>query len=435
MMKLTDYSNLHKAFAFIGELAAETSWPEHATPLNIRDADKKQFWPKGFSSGTRHAGIKPSSKRDLMIIKASGPASAAAVFTRNLCCAAPVTISKEHLLQPASSIQAIVCNSGNANAATGEKGLKDARAMAEKTAEVLGIGPEEVLVSSTGVIGDPLPMDKINRALDSFSAVLLEDPCTRTAEAIMTTDTFPKFFGLDISLSGGTVRLCGIAKGSGMICPDMATMLAFLVTDAHIDRKTLQEMLTKANDRSFNTITVDGDTSTNDMAVLLSGSSGGVEILPGSEDAAIFHAALESLMIFLAKLIVRDGEGATKLVEILVEGAATDTDAGKAARTIANSNLVKTALHGEDANWGRIIAAAGRSGAVFDPEKVSITFDDLAIFEPGYVSDFSEDRAKKILGRNSYTITVSLGNGPGKAVVRTCDLSKEYIEINGSYRT
>lgn len=434
MMKLTDYSDLHKAISVIDALAAETSWPEHVTPLNIRDAEKKQFWPKGFSVGTAHAGIK-ADKRDLMIIKADKPSFAAAVFTRNLCCAAPVVVSKEHLKQSASSIRAIVCNSGNANAATGKKGLLDAHAMAEKAAEVLGINPNEILVSSTGVIGEPLPMEKIHGALDSFSSVLLEDSCTRAAEAIMTTDTFPKFFGLDISLSTGSVRICGIAKGSGMICPDMATMLAFLVTDAKIGQRLLQEMVSKANEKSFNTITVDGDTSTNDMAVVLSGSASNIEIFPGSRDAAIFQEAMESLMTFLARLIVRDGEGATKLVEIRVKGAATCNDAEKAARTIANSNLVKTALHGEDANWGRIIAAAGRSGAVFNPEEVSIKFDDLAILKPGYISVFSEDDAKKILSRDNYTITVSMGDGPGCAIVRTCDLSKEYIEINGSYRT
>ena len=433
MMKLTDYSKIHRAFSLIDALAKDTSWPEHTVPLKIRDADKKQFWPKGFSAGTAHAGIKPG-KRDMMVITADEPSSAAAVFTKNLCCAAPVIVSKEHLSKSGSSIRALVCNSGNANAATGKQGMKDAIGMAEKTAEVFGIQRPEVLVSSTGVIGAPLPMEKINGALDSFSAVLLEESPAKAAEAIMTTDTFPKFFGLDISLSTGAARLCGIAKGSGMICPDMATMLAFLVTDANIGHTLLQDMLTKANERSFNTITVDGDTSTNDMVAVLSGSASNPEILPG-RDAAIFYQALESLMTFLAKLIVRDGEGATKLVEIRIEGAATDNDARKAARTIANSNLVKTALHGEDANWGRIIAAAGRSGAVFNPENVSIKFDNLVILEPGYVSKFSEEDAKKILGRSSYTITVSMGSGTGSATAHTCDLSKEYIEINGSYRT
>ena len=425
---------LHKAYSAIETLAAGTIWPEHATPLNIRDAEKKQFWPTGFSAGTAHTGIK-SGQRDLVVITADEPCSAAAVFTRNLCSAAPVTLSKEHLKQSASSMRAIVCNSGNANAATGNKGLSDAKTMAQKTAKVLGIKPQEALVSSTGVIGVTLPMEKINSALDTFSAVLLEDSCANSAEAIMTTDTFPKFFGLDISLSTGTARLCGIAKGSGMICPDMATMLAFLVTDANIGQDLLQKMLSKANEKSFNTITVDGDTSTNDMAAILSHSAGSEEILPGSRDAEIFHTALESLMTFLARLIVMDGEGATKLVAIHVEGAPSISDAQKAARTVANSSLVKTALHGADANWGRIIAAAGRSGAVFNPENTSIRFDDLVILEPGYVSDFSEEEAKKILSRSEYTITISMGNGPGRAVVHTCDLSKEYVDINGSYRT
>lgn len=425
---------LHKAYATIEALAAETTWPEHTTPPNIKDAAKKEFWPKGFSAGTARLGMKPG-KRDLMVISASKPVSAAAVFTRNLCSAAPVALSKEHLRISATSMRAIVCNSGNANAATGESGGRDAKKMSEKTAEVLGIAPHEVLVASTGVIGVPLPMEKIDTALDSFSSVVLEDPCTKAAEAIMTTDTFPKFFALDVSLSTRDVRICGIAKGSGMICPDMATMLAFLVTDATIDHLLLQEMLSKANEKSFNTITVDGDTSTNDMAVIFSHKDGDQEILPDSRDAELFFTALESLMMFLARLIVRDGEGASKLVEISVEGALSEEDAKKIARTIANSNLVKTALYGEDANWGRIIAAAGRSGAIFDPENASIRFNDLVIFEPGYVSDFSEEQAKKILSQNTFTITVSVGNGPGKASVHTCDLSKEYIEINGCYRT
>ena len=432
MMKLTDYSKLHKAFSAIEELAGQTVWPESASPLSPREAVRRNFWPAGFSSGVAHAGIK-TGRLDLTVIKSDHPAAAACVFTRNLCCAAPVSVSKENLRQSPSAIQAIVCNSGNANAATGQQGMNDAREMAGMTAEALGIQPEAVLVSSTGVIGVNLPMKQIGKAIESLSAVVLEDSCASAAEAIMTTDTFPKFFGINVSLSGGTVRLCGIAKGSGMICPDMATMLAFLVTDARIEQKHLQEMLSEANRKSFNTISVDGDTSTNDMVALLSGE--GYPVMPGSHDADVFYRALESLMTFFARLIVKDGEGATKLVDIHVEGTATDSDAEKIARTVANSNLVKTAIHGEDANWGRIIAAAGRSGAVFNPENASIRFNDLTILEPGYRSGFSEEAAKEVLSLGSYSITLSVGNGPGKAIARTCDLSKEYIEINADYRT
>ncbi len=432
MMKLADYSKLHKAFSAIETLDAETVWPEEASPLSPKEAIHRNFWPAGFSSGIAHAGIK-TGRQDLVIIKSDQPAAAACVFTRNLCCAAPVSLSKKTFHQSPSAIQAIVCNSGNANAATGQQGLRDAEKMAGMTADAIGIEPGGVLVSSTGVIGVPLPMEKIEKAIDSLSAVMLEDSCANTAEAIMTTDTFPKFFGINVSLSGGTARLCGIAKGSGMICPDMATMLSFLVTDADIDQKLLQEMLSDANRKSFNTITVDGDTSTNDMVAILSGN--GYTIKADSHDADIFYRALESLMTFFAKLIVKDGEGATKLVEIHVEGAATDSDAEKIARTVANSNLVKTAIHGEDPNWGRIIAAAGRSGAVFNPENTTIRFNDLKILEPGYRSDFSEDDAKKILGLGSFSITLTVDDGPGQAISRTCDLSKEYIEINADYRT
>ncbi len=426
-------NKLHKAYSAIERLAAGTSWPEHTTVLPAREAEKKQFWPKGFGAGTASAAIK-TKRRDLLVISADEPAAAAAVFTRNRCSAAPVVLSKEHLARSAGSMRALVCNSGNANAATGESGFRDAQAMASKTAEALGIGPEEVLVSSTGVIGVPLPMGRIEKALDSFSAVVLEDSAVDAASAIMTTDTFPKFLATDVALSTGTIRLCGIAKGSGMICPDMATMLAFLLTDANIEPALLQAMLSKANARSFNAITVDGDTSTNDMVSLFAAGRG-ERLAEGSRDAEIFYNALESLMIFLARLIVFDGEGATKLVEIRVEGAKDDADAEKAARTVAGSSLVKTALNGEDANWGRIVAAVGRSGADVLTERLAVRFDDLVILQPGYVSDFSEEKAEKVLGERELTVTISMGDGPGRASVWTCDLSREYIEINADYRT
>ena len=427
-------NTLPKDFPVTGELANRAQWPEHTIPFSLQDLAEKRFWPEGFRAGTASAGIK-TDKPDLMVIVSDKPSTAAAVFTRNLCSAAPVSVSKKHLERSASSIRAIVCNSGNANAATGNRGLEDAKSMADKTAGVLGADPHEVLVSSTGVIGVPLPVDRISNALDAFSGGKLESTGKEAAEAIMTTDTFPKFQALDVSLSFGKVRLCGIAKGAGMICPDMATMLAFLVTDAKIGQPLLREMLQKANRKSFNTITVDGDTSTNDMAAILSNGSIGEEIAPETKDAELFYSALESLMTFLARLIVKDGEGATKLVAIHVEGAESVSDAQKVARTVAGSSLVKTALHGEDANWGRILAAAGRSGAVFNPETVSIKFNDLIILEPGYVSDFSEEAAKRVLSLSEYSITVSLGKGNGAATVHTCDLSKEYIDINGSYRT
>ncbi|ANT64882.1 bifunctional glutamate N-acetyltransferase/amino-acid acetyltransferase ArgJ [Prosthecochloris sp. CIB 2401] len=422
-----------KAFASIEALATQTDWPDHVTLVKPEHAQNGGFWPQGFRSAGVQAGIK-QKRRDVMLLLSDTPAAAASVYTTNTFAAAPIIVTREHMDVSSRAIRAIVCNSGNANAATGVKGIDDARTMAIKTASVLGIEPEQVVVSSTGVIGVPLPADKISKALDLAPDLLQSATCFDAAEAIMTTDTFPKFFALDVALSTGTVRISGIAKGSGMICPDMATMLAFLATDAAIEQSFLQHMLVEANRSSFNAITVDGDTSTNDMVTLLAGGKG-IPVIEGTPDAQLFFSALSSLMTFLAKLIVLDGEGATKLVEVRVQGARTDRDAEHAARTVANSNLVKTAIHGEDANWGRIIGALGRSGAHFDPEEVAIDFDGLDILKPGLISSFSEEEAKKIMQKSSFAITVSLGHGEGRAVVWTCDLSKEYIEINGSYRS
>ena len=424
---------LQKGLQVIHELSASTRWPEAVIPMP-GDADgSKGFWPSGFSSGALTAGIR-YERKDLMLITLQAPGSAAAVSTTNLCCAAPVTLCREHLQKSASVIGAIICNSGNANAATGEQGMLDARSMAEAVATELSLRPEEVLVASTGVIGQLLPMEKVLQGIKGVSSTLQEESAIDAAQAIMTTDTFPKFFTLELRLSSGTIRLSGIAKGSGMICPNMATMLAFLGTDATIAPPLLQQALEKANKSSFNAITVDGDTSTNDMVALLA-SGKGPEIVADSHDYTLFCDALQALMTFLAKLIVIDGEGATKLIEIKVEGAIDTRDAELAARTIAQSSLVKTAIHGEDANWGRIIAAAGRSGAHFRQEELELFFNTLPILKPGLIADFSEAAAAEIMAQPSYTIRLRLGEGPGQATIWTCDLSKEYIEINGSYRS
>jgi glutamate N-acetyltransferase/amino-acid N-acetyltransferase len=425
--------NLQKSLDTVRELASLTSWPETVTPLLSYGIEDCGFWPEGFHAAGVSAAIR-YDRKDIMFLLSAEPASAAAVFTTNRCCAAPVMLSRQHLLESGGTMRALVCNSGNANAATGARGLEDAATMASEIARLFGISPKEVMVASTGVIGQLLPMPKILHAMKELPGALGRNSCLDAAEAIMTTDTFPKFLALDVRLSTGTARISGIAKGSGMICPDMATMLGFLVTDAAIEQQFLQRMLRDANSRSFNAITVDGDTSTNDMVSILAGGKG-PHVAEGSSDAACFSEALELLMTFLAKLIVIDGEGATKLVGVRVEGAVSDEDARLAAKTIANSPLVKTALHGEDANWGRIIAAAGRSGAVFSQEEVEISFDGLPVLRAGFRADFSEEDAALILKKPSYTITVRIGSGPGTAVVWTCDLSKEYIEINGSYRS
>jgi glutamate N-acetyltransferase / amino-acid N-acetyltransferase len=429
----SELQKLEKALAVIRELSAETSWPEPVSPMPPESNGDEGFWPAGFSSGAVDASIR-YGRNDLMILLGDVPSSTAAVFTTNLCCAAPVEVSREHLEKTSGSMRAVICNSGIANAATGEKGMDDARSMAACAASDFGLDAEEVVVASTGVIGQLLPMEKVIGGISVLPLVLQRESCVDAAMAIMTTDTFPKFFSLDVRLSGGRCRLSGIAKGSGMIAPNMATMLAFMATDAKITPELLKLALENANRNSFNAITVDGDTSTNDMAMIMA-SGFGLEILPDTDDFTLFSEALEALMTFLAKLIVIDGEGATKLVGITVEGAQTQMDAERAARTIAQSSLVKTAIHGEDANWGRIIAAAGRSGAVFIQEELELYFNDLCILRPSFVADFSEAEAAAIMAKKSYDITLRLGKGPGKSTIWTCDLSKEYVEINGSYRS
>ena len=424
---------LEKGLEVIRELSASTSWPGAVTPMPADANGEEGFWPAGFSSGAVNASIR-YQRNDLMILLADVPSSTAAVFTTNLCCAAPVMVSKANLEKTSGKARAVICNSGNANAATGEKGMDDAQAMADAVASDFGLKPEEVVVASTGVIGQRLPMEKVIAGISSLPLVLQRESCLDAAGAIMTTDTFPKFFTLDVELSGGKCRLGGIAKGSGMISPNMATMLAFLTTDAKISPDLLMQALEQANRSSFNAITVDGDTSTNDMAMIMA-SGFGLEILPETEDYLLFTDALEALMTFLSKLIVIDGEGATKLVGITVEGALYHREAELAARAIAQSSLVKTAIHGEDANWGRIIAAAGRSGASFRQEELELHFNGLCILKPGFIAEYSEEDAAKVMSEKSYGINLKIGNGPGKATIWTCDLSKEYVEINGSYRS
>lgn len=426
-----------KAFSTIETLASGSSWPQGVRPVmpGQEEDETAGFWPSGFVLAGIHAGIKPSSRKDLMLIVGDGPTTAAALFTTNLCCAAPVELSRSHLRSSAGSMRAIVCNSGNANAATGSKGYDDALRMAADTAAAFGLAAQdEVLVASTGVIGQLLPSDKISSAMPALKSAAGEANWRDAAEAIMTTDTFPKFFAVDVALSCGTARIAGIAKGSGMICPDMATMLGFLCTDASIAPDLLQQALAEANRRSFNAITVDGDTSTNDMVAILASCRGPV-VAAGSDDFLLFTEALKSVMTILAKLIVIDGEGATKFVEIRVVGTATDEEAERVAKTIANSPLVKTAIHGEDANWGRIIAAAGRAGVPLVQERLEVYFDDLPVLKAGLDASFSEEKAKAVMSKAAFSITLSMGSGAGHAVVWSCDLSKRYIEINGSYRS
>jgi len=430
----TPLKKTEKALEVIQRHSKETSWPEGVVPMAPEHDGNEGFWPRGFATASVAAGIKYSGRTDLMVLLAEHDCTAAGVFTTNLCCAAPVHVSKKHLEMSSAAMRAIVCNSGNANAATGDQGMRDAISMAESAARAFAIPAESVIVSSTGVIGQTLPLDRVRAGISNLLPLCNTESGLLPAQAIMTTDTFPKFFFVDVILSGGTVRISGIAKGSGMICPNMATMLAFMATDASIEPALLQEALREANSHSFNAITVDGDTSTNDMAVILAGGTG-PQVVKGSNDERLFKEALGALMEFLARLIVIDGEGASKLVTITVEGAENDHEATLAARTIAQSSLVKTALHGEDANWGRVIAAAGRSGARFHEEDLELFFNDLPVLRQNLNAEFSEEEAAEILAKQSYVITLKIGSGSGKATVWTCDLSKEYIEINGSYRS
>ncbi len=390
--------------------------------------------PKGFKAAGIHCGIK-KSKKDLALIYSETPATAAAVFTLNKVQAAPVLVCKKHLNE-GKSFRAIVVNSGNANACTGEQGFYDAVMMAVTTAKMLNVNPKEVFVSSTGVIGETLPMEKITKGIESIVNSLSENNNNSAAEAIMTTDTFVKSEAVSFLIDGKEVSIGGIAKGSGMIHPNMATMLAFVTTDAAIEKDVFQTILKDVTDKTFNRIIVDGDTSTNDMVVALANGQSGIDsIKPGTKAYEIFSEDLFNVLKKLSIDIVVDGEGATKLVEITVEGALNDKDAEKAGRTVALSPLVKTAIHGEDANWGRILAAVGYSGIEFDPAKFEIIINGTPILEQNYKVTLPIKEANKTLKPKTINLLLKLNCGEGKATCWTCDLSEEYVKINGSYRT
>jgi glutamate N-acetyltransferase/amino-acid N-acetyltransferase len=391
--------------------------------------------PAGFTAAGIHCGIK-KARKDLALISSSTPAHAAGVFTTSKVQAAPVLVCKQQLKR-SQSFRAILVNSGNANACTGERGLNDAWGTVESVAQHLGVRRDDVLISSTGVIGQYLPMEKLRAGIPVAVSALAREHYAAAAEAIMTTDTFSKQLAMHVKLGDQEVHLGGMAKGSGMIAPNMATMLAFITTDAAISAGLLTYSLKRAADRSFNRITVDGDTSTNDMVlVMANGLAGNKEMCDPTEPVfERFYSALEDLLVRLSKMIVLDGEGATKFVEIEVKGAATERAAVLAARAVANSSLVKTAIHGEDANWGRILAAVGYSGIDFDPATAEIFFGQVPILRRNYVIAFSEDEAKQVLRQREIKITVDLHQGSHAAAFWTCDLSKEYVAINANYRT
>ena len=393
---------------------------------------------RGITCWGAHMGIK-SKRRDLALIFSEVPAHAAAVFTQNQVCAEPVKLSREHIKN--KKIQAFVINSGNANACTGKQGWEGAVAMAEKTAELLDIPKEEVLVASTGIIGEKFPTDKVLHGIEECVTKLSDRKVagSLTANAILTTDTFAKEGFTSFELDGITINMGGIAKGSGMIHPNMATMLGFIVCDVAIDPDLMDKALRKAVNNSFNMITVDGDTSTNDMvAVICNGEAGNKEITEEGKDFDLFYQNLEKLCTHLAKLIVSDGEGSTKLIEYQVQGAESEEDARKVARTISNSNLVKTAIFGSDPNWGRIMMAAGRSGVGFDPEKIDLYLGpqkSVQILEQGQPVDHSRASVQKEMRSSTLTILIDLNMGASEATAWGCDFSYEYVRINAEYTT
>jgi glutamate N-acetyltransferase/amino-acid N-acetyltransferase len=390
--------------------------------------------PRGFLAAGVSAGIKYKEKKDIALIFSEAPAAAAGVFTTNRVKAAPVLLSMARVAK--GSAQAIVANSGNANACNGERGLQDARAMAEETARRLNISPGQVLVASTGVIGQPLPMERVLPGIAAAAAALSRDGGPAAAEAILTTDTEPKEVAVRFTLGEKEVRAGAIAKGSGMIHPDLATMLCFLTTDAAVTADCLKEILRHAVDRSFNMLTVDGDTSTNDTVLVLANGMAGNPLITGeSEEYRVLRDQITQLCIHLARAIARDGEGATKLLEVRVVNAAAEKDARRAARAIARSNLVKTAVFGQDANWGRILCAAGYSGAEFDPEKVDIFLNGLPVARDGCPLPFSEEEASRALAADTVEILVDLKAGPFQATAWGCDLTYDYVRINAHYRT
>ena len=389
----------------------------------------------GILASGMAAGIKPSGKKDLALIYSSAPARAAAVFTTNQVKGAPVLVSQEHIRD--GRAQAIVASSGCANVCTGEQGIKDAREMTKTVGELLRIKPGQVLIAATGVIGQPLPMDKIRGALPKLVKGLTPQGGRSAAEAIMTTDTRPKEAALRLDLGGRPITIGGIAKGVAMLEPHLATMFCFLATDAMVSADALPRVLKRTADVSFNRITVDGDQSTSDtVAVLANGLAENAPLERGSRGLREFARGLEAVAARLARMLVADGEGTTKIVAVTVRGAASRRDALLAARSVANSPLVKTAINGADPNWGRIMMALGKSAARVEQDKVSIAFGDERMVERGMLKDDIQlERVRKIMGQAEYDITIDLGIGRGEDRVWTSDLSEEYVRLNSKYTT
>jgi glutamate N-acetyltransferase/amino-acid N-acetyltransferase len=413
--------------------------------MNYREiTDGSVTSPKGFTAAGIIAGLKRNGQPDLALIFSDRPAVPAGAFTSNLFAAAPVEWDR-HLLNRGAMIRAVVVNSGNANACTGAQGALDAQEMATYTAGKLGVDRKEVLVSSTGRIGVPMPMDIIRHGIDLACGALSADGGPDAAMAIITTDTIPKRIAVELEIGGKKVTIGAMTKGAGMIAPQMtpcrtrprqATMLAYFTTDACIGSEALQEALNAALDASFNRIVVDGDTSTNDSMILLAnGAAGNAEIAYDSDEWRLFVAALTHCAAYLAKEMVRDGEGVSKFVELVINGAPDDVSARKVAESIARSPLCKTAWFGADPNWGRILCAAGYSKVPFKPTQVTLKYDDVTVVVNGLGTEVTEEEMAEIMRKPQFRITLDLGAGNGNFVLWTCDLSHDYVTINADYHT
>ena len=396
--------------------------------------------PKGFRAAAKYCAIKvkkePNPKPDVTVVVSDCEASCAAVFTTNKFCAAPVILGREVLKK--GKARAFVINSGNANAATGEQGIANAKKVETELEKLLGLGEDEVFVSSTGVIGQQLPVEKLLAGLPEIVANLSDKGGTEAARAIMTTDTKLKEVAFELELSGGTVRIGAMSKGSGMIHPNLATMLAYITTDAKVAAPVLQKILAESADKSFNMTTVDGDTSTNDSLFLIANGASGVAI-ESEEDIAAFAKLVEDICIHMARAIASDGEGATHLIVVEARNLATMQDARLVARSIAGSNLFKAAVFGRDANWGRIMAAAGYSGADIDPTKADCILKsdagEVVVMEGGFGTQFDEEKATAVLTEHDITVIVDFHSGDACATAYGCDLTHDYVTINGDYRS
>jgi len=402
--------------------------------MNISKTDGNITTPLGFKAIGIHSGVK-NKRKDLGLIVSDKPAAAAAVYTLNAIQAAPLRLTKESVAKN-GLIQAVIANSGNANACTGPQGEEDALSMQRSVASLLGVQEDLVAVASTGVIGVPMPMDIITPGIDKLVPAAGKDAAKAFSEAILTTDTFAKTTCYEATIGDKKITLAGISKGSGMINPNMATMLGFITTDAAIEPEFLQLALSSAVDKTFNCITVDGDTSTNDMVlVMANGLAGNEGLTPEHKDWPVFIKLIGLVCEDLAKLIARDGEGATKLIEVDVKGAASDKEAVQVAKSVVGSSLVKTAVYGTDANWGRIIAAIGYSGASVNPDTIDTAIGPFQMLKDSQPLVFSEEEAKAYLENDSILITIDLKNGEGSGKAWGCDLTYDYVRINASYRS